>query len=230
MHATLRRTKFAAPHWKCIAILSPNMPDHFKPSFTRKPKPAKVANRIRIIGGAWRSRVIEFPDAEGLRPTASRARETLFNWLGQTLHGTRCLDLFSGSGALGFEAASRGAAEVVMLENNRAAVDALKTNQQKLDATSCRVVAVDALKFLDNAREKFDIVFVDPPFTSGLMAGVIKKLPPHLARDGVVYAEWAVPIADVIASLPDAQWEIVKQGRAGAVHFALLRIPPVQPS
>ncbi len=202
------------------------MPQHFKPSAQRKPKPAKVANRIRIIGGAWRSRVIEFPDADGLRPTANRARETLFNWLGQTLHGTRCLDLFSGSGALGFEAASRGAAEVVMLEINRAVVDALKSNQQKLDATSCRVVAADALKFLDNAHEKFDIVFVDPPFGSCLLASVLEKCPAHLASDGVVYAEWAVPIADVIASLPDAQWEIVKQGRAGAVHFALLRIPP----
>ena len=206
------------------------MPDHFKPSFTRKPKPAKVPNRIRIIGGAWRSRVIEFPDAEGLRPTANRARETLFNWLGQTLHGKRCLDLFSGSGALGFEAASRGAAEVVMLEINRAAVEALKTNQQKLAATSCRVIAADALKFLNTAQEKFDIVFVDPPFASELMVSVLKKLPPHLANDAVVYAEWAVPIADVIASLPDAQWEIVKQGKAGAVHFALLRIPPVHPS
>ena len=206
------------------------MPQHFKPSAQRKPKPAKAPNRIRIIGGAWRSRVIEFPDAIGLRPTANRARETLFNWLGQTLHGKRCLDLFSGSGALGFEAASRGAAEVVMLEINRAAVDALKTNQQKLAATSCRVIAVDALKFLDKAQEKFDIVFVDPPFTSGLMASVLKKLAPHLAIDGVVYAEWAVPIADVLVSLPDAQWEIVKQGRAGAVHFALLRIPPVHPS
>ena len=206
------------------------MPQHFKPSVTRKPKPAKAPNRIRIIGGAWRSRVIEFPDADGLRPTANRARETLFNWLGQTLHGKRCLDLFSGSGALGFEAASRGAAEVVMLENNRAVVDALKSNQQKLAATSCRVVAVDALNFLDHAHEKFDIVFVDPPFTSGLMASVMKKLAPHLAIDGVVYAEWAVPIADVLVTLPEAQWEIVKQGRAGAVHFALLRIPPVHPS
>ena len=206
------------------------MPQHFKPSFTRKPKPVKVPNRIRIIGGVWRSRVIEFADADGLRPTANRARETLFNWLGQTLHGKRCLDLFSGSGALGFEAASRGATEVVMLEVNRAAVEALKANQQKLDATSCRVVAVDALKFLGTAHEKFDIVFVDPPFTSGLMASVMKKLAPHLASDGVVYAEWAAPIAEVIASLPDAQWEIVKQGKAGAVHFALLRIPPVHPS
>ena len=78
--------------------------------------PAKVTNRVRIIGGTWRSRVIEFADAESLRPTANRVRETLFNWLGQSLHGKRCLDLFAGSGALGFEAASRGAAEVVMLE------------------------------------------------------------------------------------------------------------------
>lgn len=206
------------------------MPEHFKPSAKRKPKPTKVPNRIRIIGGAWRSRVIEFPDAIGLRPTANRARETLFNWLGQTLHGKRCLDLFSGSGALGFEAASRGATEVVMLEINRAAMDALKTNQQKLAATTCRVVAADALKFIDENDERYDIVFVDPPFTSGLLAAVLNKLPAHLDSDGVVYAEWGVPIAGVLANLPDARWEIAKQGHAGAVHFALLRIPPVHPS
>ena len=205
------------------------MPLHFKSSEPRKPKVAKVPNRVRIIGGAWRSRVIEFGDAEGLRPTANRVRETLFNWLGQTLHGKRCLDLFSGSGALGFEAASRGAAEVVMLDLHRAAVDALKTNQQKLAATTCRVVAVDALKFIDGNDEKFDIVFVDPPFTSGLMATVLKKLPVILRDDGVVYAEWGVPIAELLANLPDSPWKIAKQGRAGAVHFALLRIPTVNP-
>ena len=203
---------------------SHEMPSHFKPSDTRKPKTPKVTNRVRIIGGTWRSRVIEFPDADGLRPTADRVRETLFNWLGQTLHGKRCLDLFSGSGALGFEAASRGATATIMLELHHPAIDALKQNQQKLAATSCRIVATDTLKFLDTCREKFDIVFADPPFTSGLLPAILRKLPEILDEGGVVYAEWGEPIAGVLANLPAAQWVIVKQGRAGAVHFALIKV------
>jgi 16S rRNA (guanine966-N2)-methyltransferase len=200
------------------------MSRHFMPSDPRKPKATKVANRVRIIGGTWRSRVIEFPDADGLRPTANRVRETLFNWLGQTLQGKRCLDLFSGSGALGFEAASRGATETVMLENHRDALDALKENRQKLAATSCRVVATDALKYLDVCQEKFDIVFADPPFASGLMPAILAKLPEILGEKGVVYAEWGEPIENVLATLPAARWEIAKQGKAGAVHFALIKI------
>ena len=200
------------------------MPVHFKPSGPRKPTPAKVNNRLRLIGGTWRSRVIEFPDADGLRPTANRVRETLFNWLGQTLHGKRCLDLFSGSGALGFEAASRGATDVVMLEVKRNALLTLATNKQKLAATTCHVVAIDALKYLDSRQQKFDIVFVDPPFDSGLMEAVLTKLPEYLLADGLVYAEWRLPIADLLVNSPFAQWEIVKQGRAGAVHFAMLRL------
>ena len=205
------------------------MSRHFKPSEPRKPKAAKVTNRVRIIGGRWRSRVIEFAnaDAEGLRPTANRVRETLFNWLGQTLEGKRCLDLFSGSGALGFEAASRGATEVVMLEVHRDAIAALKRSQQKLAATSCRVIGIDALEFLEDRREKFDIVFVDPPFASDLMLAVLKKLPGTLGPGGVVYAEWGLPIAEVLGNLPGQPWEIAKQGKAGAVHFALLRVPRV---
>ncbi len=199
------------------------MSRHFKPSEPRKPKAAKASNRVRIIGGTLRSRVIEFPDVHGLRPTANRVRETLFNWLGQSLHGKRCLDLFSGSGALGFEAASRGAVEIVMLEANAVAQAALKANQQKLAASACRLVVMDALKFIDGGREKFDIVFVDPPFASGLMVTVLTKLTENLLVDGLVYAEWNEPIASVLAKLPASPWEIAKQGRAGAVHFALLR-------
>ena len=200
------------------------MPVHFKPSGPRKPTLAKVTNRVRLIGGTWRSRAIEFPDADGLRPTANRVRETLFNWLGQTLHGKRCLDLFSGSGALGFEAASRGATDVVMLEVNRNALMTLATNKQKLAATTCHVVAMDALKYLDSEQQKFDIVFVDPPFASGLMEAVLTKLPEYLLADGLVCAEWRLPIADLLVNSPIVQWEIVKRGRAGAVHFAMLRL------
>jgi 16S rRNA (guanine966-N2)-methyltransferase len=205
------------------------MSTHFKPSALSKPKAVKGthgANRIRIIGGIWRSRVIDFAGTQTLRPTANRVRETLFNWLGQTLHGKRCLDLFSGSGALGFEASSRGSLETVMLELDHDAVAALKSNQQKLAALSCRIVAGDALKFLATSIEKFDIVFVDPPFASNLMPAVLQKLPSHLFDGACVYVEWSTPIVDVMASMPLQQWEITKQGRAGAVHFALLKLLP----
>lgn len=199
------------------------MPVHFKPSAFRRPKTSKVANRVRLIGGTWRSRIIEFPDTAGLRPTASRVRETLFNWLGQSLHGKRCLDLFSGSGALGFEAASRGAVEVVMLETQPAAILALLDNRKVLGATMCRIAATDALKFLGTAIQKFDVVFVDPPFASNLMSPVLCELPESLTEDATVYTEWHVPITEVLANLSDVDWEVVKKGRAGAVHFALLR-------
>ena len=201
------------------------MPSHFKPTGPRKPTPPKVANRVRLIGGTLRSRVIDFPDIAGLRPTANRVRETLFNWLGQTLHGKRCLDLFSGSGALGFEAASRGADTVVMLEVHAAAAVAMKSNQQKLAATACRVVAMDVFRFLEICEEKFDIVFVDPPFASNLLGPVLMKLPSKLEPGGAVYAEWSEPIADVLTALPGAPWKIAKQGKAGTVHFALLTLP-----
>lgn len=202
------------------------MKDHFKPSTGGKSKERKPseANRVRIIGGEWRSRVIDFPDAEGLRPTSNRIRETLFNWLGQTLHDKRCLDLFAGSGALGFEAASRGAAEVVMVENNRHATQALKKNQEKLAANQCRLVIAEATDFLKRNHQAFDIIFVDPPFASALMAPLLAQLAPHLADDGVVYAEWGSPLDDSLLQTPQTRWQRVKQGKAGAVHFGLLAI------
>ena len=205
-------------------IASNKMPLHFKPSASRRPNSSNLANRVRLIGGNWRSRIIEFPDADGLRPTASRVRETLFNWLGQSLSGKRCLDLFSGSGALGFEAASRGAVEVVMLETQPTALLALKENQKKLEARMCRIVAKDALRFLSTAIQKFDVVFVDPPFGSNLMASVLLALPKSLTKDAMVYAEWHAPITEVLANLSHVGWEVVKMGRAGAVHFALLQL------
>ena len=205
-------------------IVTIKMPLHFKPSASRRPKSSNVANRVRLIGGNWRSRIIEFPDADGLRPTVGRVRETLFNWLGQSLHGRRCLDLFSGSGALGFEAASRGAVEVVMVETQPFAILALRENQTKLGATMCRIVVTDALKFLGTTIQKFDVVFVDPPFGSNLMATALLALPQTLTEDAMVYTEWHVPITEVLANLSDVGWDVVKKGRAGAVHFALLRL------
>lgn len=182
----------------------------------------KRQNRVRIIGGEWRSRVIEFPDALGLRPTPDRVRETLFNWLGQTLTNQHCLDLFAGSGALGFEAASRGAASVTMVEQDRAAADALAHNQTKLSATTCKIIRGDALQFIASSKEKFDVIFVDPPFASQLMPQILPLLASKLAQNGVVYAEWGEPLAHLLAQHTTTGLSIVKHGKAGAVHFALL--------
>ncbi len=183
---------------------------------------SKRHNRVRIVGGEWRSRVIEFPDALGLRPTPDRVRETLFNWLGQTLANQHCLDLFAGSGALGFEAASRGAAIVTMVEQDRAAADALTHNQTKLSATNCKIIRGDALKFIASSNEKFDVIFVDPPFASQLMPKLLPLLTNKLTPTGVIYAEWGEPLAVLLAQHLVPGLSIVKQGRAGAVHFALL--------
>lgn len=200
------------------------MKDHSKPSNRHKPKERRPgnANRVRIIGGEWRSRIVEFPDSEGLRPTANRVRETLFNWLGQTLHGQRCLDLFAGSGALAFEAASRGASEVMMVENNPSALEALNANHAKLNARQCRIFPHHALSFLENNHEKFDVIFVDPPFASGLMAPLLGMLGTHLAEGGRIYVESAEQLSQLIAVFPPGTWHLIKQGKAGAVHFGLL--------
>ena len=187
-----------------------------KPRTSRRAAAAR-ANRVRIIGGTWRSRIVTFPDAEGLRPTPDRVRETLFNWLGQDLAGKRCLDLFAGAGALGFEALSRGAAEVVMVERSRAVAAALRANAERLGARGLRVVESDALHFLaDPTAGRFDIVFVDPPFRSGLAERVLERLPAVLAEGGVVYVEGDAPLAQ------RPPWRVRRHARAGAVHYHLV--------
>ncbi|HEV7478388.1 MAG TPA: 16S rRNA (guanine(966)-N(2))-methyltransferase RsmD, partial [Burkholderiales bacterium] len=123
-------------------------------------KGAQRKNRVRIIGGAHRGRRIAVPDRPGLRPTPDRVRETLFNWLGQRLDGLACLDLFAGSGALGFEAASRGAARVVMVENDRAAFESLKKSLAVIGARQVELVFADAFDFLRASQDGFDIVFL----------------------------------------------------------------------
>lgn len=186
-------------------------------------KPASRPNAVRIIGGEWRSRVIRFPDGAGLRPTPDRVREQVFNWLGQDLAGRRCLDLFAGSGALGFEALSRGAAEVVMVESARRVHRRLRETADELGAgPRLRLVLDDALHFLGSpqhpfdAQYPFDIVFVDPPYGSGLVDAVLGRLPPLLAPGGVVYAE----SGEGLAAPPG--WRVTRAGRAGAVHHRLM--------
>jgi 16S rRNA (guanine966-N2)-methyltransferase len=172
-------------------------------------------NRVRIIGGEWRSRIVRFPGAPGLRPTPDRVRETLFNWLGQRLDGQSCLDLFAGSGALGFEALSRGARRVVMVERDRATAAALRASAKELGAANLEIAEADALRFLEHAGERFDVVFVDPPYAENLVPVVLQRLGPHLAANARVYAESANAI-----DLPPG-WRAVREDRAGAVRYAL---------
>jgi 16S rRNA (guanine966-N2)-methyltransferase len=183
-------------------------------------------NRVRIIGGQWRSRILTFPTATGLRPSGDRVRETLFNWLGQTLHGKHCLDAYAGSGALGFEAASRGAQSVIMIESNDTAYKALEHNKLLLDAQSCVIFRDDALlrlKKLQSSQLKYDVVFIDPPFASDLLAPTLTALATMLAPYARVYIEWASPLSDTIVG-ENAAWRIEKSARAGVVHFALLSL------
>lgn len=175
-------------------------------------------NRLRIIGGEWRSRLIEFPDVESLRPTPDRVRETLFNWLGQTLYGKTCLDLFAGSGALGFEALSRGAERVVLVESASEGVAALKQNAAKLAAQNLQIHHGDALQYVRGKPEAFDVVFLDPPYKLGLDAELLKLLPAALKPGGVVYLEDDKPLE---ISEP---WQVIKNSRAGKVFFALITL------
>ena len=175
-------------------------------------------NSVRIIGGQYRRRVLKFPDSEGLRPTPDRVRETLFNWLGQELDGWHCLDLFAGSGALGFEAASRGAARVVMVEQAPKVLDALRKNAKMLqNPREVEIIRADALQYLSSPKAKFDLIFLDPPFKKGWIARLEPLLPGALNEDAAVYVE----AEHEIESLGD--WHTVRHGKAGEVHFHLLR-------
>ncbi len=175
---------------------------------------------LRIIGGEWRRRQLSIAAVDGLRPTPDRVRETLFNWLGQYLDGLHCLDLFAGSGALGLEAASRGAASVTLLESHPAAVRQLEAHCGTLQAgPAVPVQRGDALHFLRDAQPQhaFDVVFLDPPYALGLLPQCLAALPRLLASDARVYLEDAAPL-----QVPSG-WEVLRQDRAGGVHFGLLR-------
>jgi len=173
-------------------------------------------NKVRIIGGELRSRMISLPDAEGLRPTPDRVRETLFNWLGQTLYGRTCLDLFAGSGALGFEAASRGAERVVMVERNPAVLRALQDNVKKLGCANVFIQGQDGLEFVSRDAQQYDVIFLDPPFQSDYLPRLLEILPQRLNKNGVVYVESGAAI-----TVPPP-WQVIKSGKAGQVHYQLL--------
>jgi 16S rRNA (guanine966-N2)-methyltransferase len=178
---------------------------------------------IRIVGGRWKRTPIPVVDAEGLRPTPDRVRETLFNWLGQDLTGWRCLDLFAGTGALGFEAASRGAARVVMVERAPRALAALEAVRERLDAHAVQIVKADALAWLAACRERFDLVLLDPPFGGDALARALPAVASVLEPEGRIYVESPHPLSREMPPLRDLPgFTVHRAARAGQVHYHLL--------
>lgn len=179
-----------------------------------------AAHRIRIIGGKWKRTPIDVPDSPDLRPTPDRVRETLFNWLGQRLDGLRCLDPFAGTGALGLEAASRGAAHVVLVERRRDAVESIARTIERLGASGVQVIAADAfvaMQRLAQAGERFDVVFLDPPFDDDLVDRSLAAVLPLLAPGARVYVETGG------AFEAPAGWSTLRSDRAGQVRYHLLQ-------
>ncbi|HET9206990.1 MAG TPA: 16S rRNA (guanine(966)-N(2))-methyltransferase RsmD [Burkholderiaceae bacterium] len=177
-------------------------------------------HEVRIVGGAFKRSKLPVPDKPGLRPTPQRVRETLFNWLGQDLSGWACLDAFAGSGALGFEAASRGAASVVMLEREPDLVASLRASQQRLKADAVRVERAEAVSWMRTAAPgQFQLVLLDPPFDSPEVLPTAIEAATHLvAPAGALYVEAAQPLRDA----PEG-FAIWRQARAGAVWAQVLR-------
>ena len=183
-----------------------------------KPSARHVQGRVRIIGGEWRGRRIEIPEGTAVRPTPDRVRETVFNWLRDSLAGARCLDLFAGTGVLGFEALSLGAAEAWLVEQDAKLVEALRATAAKLGATP-RIVRRDALAFLrEPSTARFDVVFLDPPYAAPLDP-FLAVLPAWLAPRAAVYIER--PRSAGLPALTSAEW--IKQSHAGAVEYGLMR-------
>lgn len=186
-----------------------------------KKTPVKSPQSVRIIGGKWRSRRLEFIPADGLRPTGDRIRETLFNWLAPSIEGATCLDLFAGSGALCFEALSRGAKRCVALENNAQVAAQLSVNQTTLGADNLTIVSTDTRDYLSsvNCADKYNIVFLDPPFEHGLHGEIIQALNNRrwLAANALIYAE--LPVSE--PSSPPHNWQLLKEKTAGNVRYCL---------
>lgn len=178
---------------------------------------SKANNSVRISAGEWRSRLLKFPDVDGLRPTPDRVRQTVFNWLGQELIGLNCLDLFAGTGVMGFEALSRGAMKVVLIEKSRLAYQALMENKTSLKAGNAHILNMDALQFLASNNEAFDVIFLDPPYHQAWLDKVLPLIKSSLAKDGLVYVEAEYGLQDT------EEWQVVKQGKAGNVFYHLIK-------
>lgn len=175
--------------------------------------------KIKIIGGKYRSRILNVLDIDGLRPTLGRVRETLFNWLGQDLTNKKCIDLFAGTGALGLESISRNAKHVVFVELHKSASNNISNNLRILGASNAEIINKNALEFISNAHLKYDIIFIDPPYLAKLFIDICKLLPNIANSDSLIYLEYS--------SYPDGLSEylqIVKQAKAGSVTYGLYKL------
>jgi 16S rRNA (guanine966-N2)-methyltransferase len=188
-----------------------------------KPEKKSPPGRLRIVAGIWRSRLLDIADVEGLRPTSERIRETLFNWLAMKIVGARCLDLCAGTGALGLEALSRGAAEVVLVEKSAKASDTLHRNVTALSAGKAVVRQADAFDFLRSGEcGKFDIVFLDPPFAADMLEDLCRLLVEQaiLTADARIYLEQDRAKPETV--LPEG-WIVLKSKSAGNVRYSLVK-------
>jgi 16S rRNA (guanine966-N2)-methyltransferase len=179
-----------------------------------------IKSKLRIIAGDWRSRQLVFEDVPGLRPTPARVRETVFNWLQTDVIASQCLDLYAGSGALGFEAASRGAKSVIMVENNPQACRLINENKTKLSADQIKIIQMDVFKFLAGDATPFDLVFLDPPFAKGMAQQTCQWLEDKgwLSSGAKVYVE--VESQLVLDDMPE-NWQCLKSKTAGEVGYYL---------
>ena len=195
-----------------------------------------ITHQVRIIGGQWKRTPLAVAEAEGLRPTPDRVRETVFNWLTHLLDGqwqdVACLDLFAGTGAMGFEAASRGAAHVMLVESHPIAVRQMQLTREKLRAQQVEIMRGDALSVARNLAERqdesFNLIFLDPPYQQDWLPKVLPVCERLLKTGGMVYAEAEFPLTD--KPEPDwlAQWDIIRADHAGMVHYHVLQRKQIQ--
>ena len=187
-----------------------------------------VPRQVRIIAGQWKRTPLPVPDIEGLRPTPDRVRETVFNWLEHLQHrswqGRHCLDLFAGTGALGFEAASRGAESVVLVESDSRAIQRLEATRDKLSASNVRIQRSDAVQWLARQAQKFHLIFLDPPYSEQRLPALLPRCRDLLAPGGLVYAEADQPFMGPETDQWMGAWKVVRLDKAGTVHFGLFAL------
>jgi 16S rRNA (guanine966-N2)-methyltransferase len=175
---------------------------------------------VRIIGGSHKRRVIQVSEVEGVRPSPNRVRETLFNWLGQDLTDWAVLDLFSGSGALGFEAASRGAGKVVMIEQHPQVLNQLEKNRSNLKLSQVQIIKANAREWPKTARERFDLILADPPFSDPGVEALLRAVSTCIKASGMVYLETPLAVTEMLG------WNVFRAAKAGQVYYQLLQPHP----
>ena len=183
---------------------------------------SNAPQKVRVIGGQWRGRLLPVAEADGLRPTANRVRETLFNWLQFDIHGRSCLDLFSGSGALGIEAASRGASKVTLVEKEAMIANSLRQQVSTLAATQTEVIQADALSFIKTCEQQYDLIFLDPPFQHFALNEVLDAV---LAA-GIINSDGMIYLEAERNGLPESlaqPWQWWRQAKAGQVEYGLIQ-------